>query len=98
MRKQLREQEDLFWELNVQNIEEQTRLKILEGLAYSQQEEEQARDLTDFLTDSERFPRISGLGRPQKRAEPEQSSSVPNAKVLHWIRPGSSLDPGFYMF
>ncbi len=77
MRNQLREQEELFWELNVPNIEELTRLKILKGLAYSQQAEELAQDLMDFLTDSERFPRIRGLGRPQKQAEPEPSSLVP---------------------
>jgi hypothetical protein len=76
VRNQLREQEDLFWELNVPNVEERTRLRILEGLAYQQQAEARAQDYSDLLTD-ERFPRIRGLGRPQKRAEPEPSSSVP---------------------
>ncbi len=71
MRNQLREQEDLFWELNVPNVEERTRLKILEGLAYQQQAEVRAQDYSDLLTE-ERFHRICGLGRPQKRAEPEQ--------------------------
>ncbi len=37
VRNQLREQEEQFWELNVPNVEERTRLKILEGLAYQQQ-------------------------------------------------------------
>jgi hypothetical protein len=39
MRTKLQEQEDLFWELNVPNVEERTRLKILKGLSYSQQAE-----------------------------------------------------------
>jgi hypothetical protein len=56
------QQEDLFWELNVPNVEEWTRLKILEGLAYSQQAEGLAQDYSDFLADSECFPRIRGLG------------------------------------
>ena len=76
VRNQLREKEDLFWELNVPNVEERTRLKILEGLAYQQQAEARAQDYSDLLAD-ERFPRIRGLARPQKRAEPEPSSSVP---------------------
>ena len=70
VKNQLREQEDLFWELNVPNVEERTRLKILEGLAYSQQAEEQALDLTDFLTDSECFLRIRGLGGPRREQNP----------------------------
>ncbi len=47
------------------NVEELTRLKILEELAYSQQAEDRALDLTDFLTDSECFPRIRGPRREQ---------------------------------
>ncbi len=44
MKDQLLEQEDLFWELNVPDVEEQTRLKILQGLTYQQQAEVRARD------------------------------------------------------
>ena len=61
VRSQLRAQEDLFWELNVPNVEERARLRILENLAYKEQSEERAQSFADFLSDSARFPRIKGL-------------------------------------
>ncbi len=62
-------EQDVRNQLNVPNVKEQTRLKILQGLAYQQKAEVRARDYSDPLADS--------LGRPQKRAEPEPSSLVP---------------------
>ncbi len=52
----------MFWELNVPDVCERSRLKILEGLTYNQQAEGRARDFSDFLSDFEWFPRIRGLG------------------------------------
>ncbi len=51
VRSQLRAQEDLFWELNVPNVEERARLWILENLAYKEQSEERAQSFADFLSD-----------------------------------------------
>ncbi len=61
MRTQLRAQEDVFWELNFPNVEERMLLRILENLAYKEQAEARARAFSEFLADSERFPRIRGL-------------------------------------
>jgi hypothetical protein len=57
VQEELREKEDLFWELNVPHVEELELLRILEGLTYQQQSEELARAFSDFLT----FPQIRGL-------------------------------------
>ncbi len=67
----------MFWELNVPDVEERTKLKILKGLTYHQQAEARARDFSDFLADSESFPRILGLGLAQKRVQLELLSLVP---------------------
>ena len=72
----LRKLEAEFWELNVPDIQERSRLRILERIAYKAQAEGRARDLSDFLSD-ESFPRIRDLGRASKRALPEPSSLVP---------------------
>jgi hypothetical protein len=61
VRTQLQAQEDLFWELNVPNVEERVRLRILENLAYKEQSEERAKSFADFLSDSARFPRMKDL-------------------------------------
>ncbi len=63
MRTQLQEQEELFWELNVPDVKERTRLKIIEGLVYKQQAEGPALDFFDFLADHKCFPWIRSLGQ-----------------------------------
>ena len=63
VRAQLREKEDLFWELNVPDVEERARLRVLEGVNYQNQAEQRARAFSDFLIDSARFPRIKDLGK-----------------------------------
>ncbi len=57
--KKLRELKANFWELNVPNIEELSRLSILERITYKAQAEGQTKVLSDFLSDkSFRVPRI----------------------------------------
>ncbi len=51
MRSQLQEQANLFWELNVPNVEDRALLRILENLAYKEQAKERARAFSDFLAD-----------------------------------------------
>ena len=69
------------------NIEELSRLRILEQITYKAQAEVQTKDLSDFLSD-ESFPQIRDLGGATKRALPEQSSLVPK-KGLARARLGS---------
>ena len=74
VRAQLREKEDLFWELNVPDVEERARLRVLEGVNYQNQAEQRARAFSDFLIDSARFPRIRDLGKLPDRAQADKST------------------------
>jgi hypothetical protein len=71
MSKKLRELEANFWELNVPNIEELSRLSIFEWITYKVQAEGLTKDLSDFLLD-ESFPWIRDLGGALKLALPKQ--------------------------
>ncbi len=51
MNKKLQQLEACFWELNVPNIEELSRLHILEQITYKAQAEGRTKDLSDFLSD-----------------------------------------------
>ncbi len=66
----------MFWELNVPDVQERSRLKILELLTYKEQAEGLARDLSDFLT-NESFPLIRGLG-----PNPKPSSLLPETRPV----------------
>ena len=72
----LRKLEDEFWELNVPDIEERARLRILEGVVYLNQKEGRESDLTDLLTD-DRFQQVNHLGSGLKRPRSESVPSVP---------------------
>ena len=74
VRAQLREKEDLFWELNVPDVEERARLRVLEGVNYQNQAEQRARAFSDFLIDSARFPRIRDLGKLPDRGQANKST------------------------
>ncbi len=74
VRAQLREKEDLFWELNVLDVEERSQLRILEGVNYQRQAEERARSFSDFLSDSARFPRIKDLGKVPCQAQADKQT------------------------
>ncbi len=94
--KKLRELEANFWELNVPNVKELSRLRILERITYKAQAEGRARDLSDFLSDKS-FPRIRdlGLGGASKQALPELSSLGPEkGPTLARLGDLSSETPG----
>ena len=55
-----------FWEINVPDFQELSRLRIFEWITYKAQATGQARDLSDFLSE-ESFPQIQDLGGASKQ-------------------------------